>query len=250
MVDKTLRCRHEIKYVITESKALQLENFIKTHLHLDRYCKLQPNHRYPIVSSYLDSDNFKLCRESLEGHRNRFKLRIRSYSEDPDYPRFVEIKRRINTIIYKSRARVTHDQVQTIFQGRSIELKNRTDKDTWDQFRLYMNTINAKPVVLIRYMRRAYENDSENRVRVTFDRNLCYKITNKPVIVLNGPGWRPNNVGGVILEIKFTGRYPAWISRMAECLNIRQRSMSKYGSSIQNACLLKFCAPKIPIHNL
>ncbi len=247
IVDNSLRCRHEIKYVITEAQAAAITRFIKPYLHYDHYCKLQPSHTYSIVSLYLDSANLRLCRESLEGHKNRFKLRIRSYSDNHDYPCFLEIKRRINRIIMKSRSRIRHSDIVDLLAGKNVPIQNKADEEIFRQFQLYMHSINAGPVVRIRYMRQAYENDSENRVRVTFDRDLCYNIKNSSELSLNGRNWRRHNLKGVVLEIKFTGRYPVWLSQMAKCLNLEQQSMSKYATSIKRACTLGFCAPLIPM---
>ena len=250
-VDRTLFCRHEIKYRIYESQAAAVEEFIRPYLHLDRYSKLRRDRQYPIVSLYLDSSNLLLCKQTLRGHKNRFKLRIRSYTDEPGYPRFFEIKRRMNTIIIKNRARVRDEDVATLLSGSPLPPQDyRTDEKTLNQFQLYMNSVRAKPMVLIRYMRQAYEDTSFNRVRVTFDRELCYKVTREPKVLLNGQGWQYNPIsrGGVILEIKFTARYPAWLSRLVACLNLRQDSFSKYATSITDACSLGFCAPQLSVY--
>ena len=245
--DHTIECRYELKYRISESKAVAIAQFIKPYLHLDHYCKLQPNGAYPIVSLYLDADNLRLCQESLQGHKNRFKLRIRSYTDELDYPRFFEIKRRMNTTIIKSRARVMHPNVATLLSGLSLPQQNyNADEETLRQFQLYMNSINAKPVIRVRYLRQAYEDDSDNRVRVTFDRQLGYKVGSSPEVLLNGRDWQRHS-DGVILEIKFTERYPAWLNQMVKCFDLRTQSMSKYATSIKKACLSRFFAPKIPM---
>ena len=246
--DRTLRCRHEIKYRISESEAEAITQFIKPYIQMDRYSKLHRKGDYPIVSLYLDSNELQLCKESLRGHKNRFKLRIRSYTDEPDYPRFLEIKRRLNTVIIKSRARVLAGDVPVLLAGLPLPPQNYTaDTDTINQFQLYMNSIRAMPAVLIRYMRRAYEGDTHNRVRITFDRELAYCVTRLPEVRLNGGSWRrnPYTIGSVILEIKFTDCYPTWLSQMVKHFNLRQKSISKYASSIQDSCLLKFCAPQI-----
>lgn len=245
---RTISYRHELKYHISESKAEAIAQFIKPHLQLDRYCKLQQSGDYPIVSLYLDSGDLHLCRESLGGHKNRFKLRIRSYTDEPDYPRFCEIKRRINTIIIKNRARVMNRDVPTLLAGLPLPPQNYTaDTETINQFQFYMNNIRARPAVLVRYTRQAYEGGSENRLRVTFDRELAYNVTSLPEVRLSGGTWQlnPYTLGGIILEIKFTGHYPVWLSRMVKCFNLRQQSISKYASSIKESCLLKFCAPQL-----
>ena len=247
-VDRTLRCRHEMKYLITEAKAEAIKHFIRPYLQPDRYCKLQRGGTYPIVSLYLDSNDLRLCRESLTGQKNRFKLRIRSYTDEPDYPRFFEIKRRVTNIIIKSRARVMHRDVPGLLAGLPLPPQDyTTDEEALNQFQFYMKIINAGPVVLIRYMRQAFEGDSETRVRVTFDRELCYSVTRIPEVKLEGSGWQRNSltVGRVILEIKFTDRYPGWLSRMVGYFGLRQQSISKYATSIKQSCALRFCAPRL-----
>ena len=248
VVDRVMGCRYELKYVISEAKAEALTQFIKPYLQVDRYSKLQRGGGYPIVSLYLDSDDMRLCKDTLEGRKNRFKLRIRSYTDEPDYPRFFEIKRRLNTVILKSRARVMDRDVPALLAGLPLPPQNYSaDIDTINQFQLYMNSIKAKPKILIRYMRRAYEGDSETRVRVTFDSKLCYCATDAPEVRLSGRGWQRNSIteGGVILEIKFTNRYPAWLSEMVEYFDLLQRPVSKYATSVTEACALGFCAPSL-----
>lgn len=247
-VDLNFGCRYELKYLISESKAHALMQFVESYLPLDRYCKSQPSSAYQIVTLYLDSHNLQLCRESLEGHKNRFKLRVRSYTDDPDYACFFEIKRRMNTIIIKDRVRVEHCNVASLLSELPLSIGGcRTGGDTLEQFRLYMNSINAKPVIKVRYMRRAYEGDSQIRVRITFDRQLAFNVGSAPEVLFTGEGWQRHPLNGVILEIKFTDYYPAWLNRMVKSFDLHQRSLSKYARSVKRSCLLKFCAPKIPV---
>ncbi len=250
-VDRTLACRYEMKYVVSEAQAAAIMRFVELYLKPDPYSRAHPGGFYPIVSLYLDSPDLRLCRESLEGHKNRFKLRIRSYSDDPQIPCFLEIKRRMNAVIIKSRARMTHEDAESVVSGSLVAPRDyRTDEEALRQFQLYMHSIAAGPVVRIRYMRKAYEGDADNRVRVTFDRELAYNIGAANTVVLNGEGWRPHYVGGMVLEVKFTGRYPIWLSQMAGCFGLQAQSMSKYATSIVNSCSKGFCAPKKPILKL
>jgi VTC domain len=246
--DRTLGCRYELKYHINELKAAAIARFVRPYLQVDRYCKLQRSGDYPIVSLYLDSEDLQLCRESLTGQKNRFKLRIRSYTDEPEYPRFLEIKRRMNSIVIKSRARVMDRDLPTLLAGRPLPPQNYTaDTEIINQFQLYVHSLRTRPAVLIRYMRQAFEDTSHNKVRVTFDRELAYKITNRPEVRLGGPGWQRNvyTERGVVLEIKFTGFYPAWLSQMVKYFDLQLQSISKYASSITESCALRFCAPQL-----
>ena len=248
--DRMLACRFEMKYLIDEIRAAGIVRYIRPFLQPDRYSKLQRGGMYPIVSLYLDSPELQLCRESLTGQKNRFKLRIRSYTDEPEYPRFFEIKRRINQVILKSRARVTDGDVPLLLKGRSLPPQGySTDEKALNQFQLYVASIHAGPMVLIRYMRQAFEGTSEDRVRVTFDRELCYKVTHEPYVRLGGSGWQHHalTTGYTILEIKFTGRYPAWLTRLVRDFELEVTPVSKYATSLTQACRLGFCGPALRV---
>ena len=138
--------------------------------------------------------------------------------------------------------------VHALLEGRPLPPQSYTaDIDTINQFQFYSKRIKAGPAVLVRYIRRAYEGDGHNRVRVTFDRELCYNVTSEPDVRLGGSGWRRNpfTEGSVILEIKFTNHYPLWLSHMVKLFDLRQRSISKYASSIEESCLSRFGAPEL-----
>jgi hypothetical protein len=244
--DGTLRCRYECKYQISEAKAAAVEKFIQPYIRPDRYCKLQPTGYYPIVSLYLDSPNLTLCKETLTGKKNRFKLRIRGYNDDPAYPKFFEIKRRLNFVIIKDRHRVKNSEIERLLSGGALPQQYySTEQEPLKQFLFYKQSINAHPLVLVRYLRRAYEDASENRVRVTFDHNLCYKMTNRPAVELGGSGWQRHPFNGVILEIKFTSRFPAWLTRMIGCLELERESFSKYANCVCGASAMNFSAPGV-----
>ena len=242
--DTMLACRYELKYRISEPKARALAEYVRAFIEPDRYARLRPRGEYPIVSLYFDSDGFQLARETLEGKKNRFKLRVRGYSDDPESPCFFEVKRRVSNVILKSRARVQHGDVEPVLRTGRVPTGYKTDENALRQYVLYAQYINAKPLVLIRYMREAYEGDSDNRVRITFDRQLCYRIMREPVVRLGGPGWQEARLDFVILEIKFTAVYPIWLSRMVRTFDLKQTAMSKYASAVRLSCASRFGAPQ------
>jgi hypothetical protein len=143
---------------------------------------------------------------------------------------------------------VRHEDIPRLLQGQQLpEQDFRTNLEGLNQFQFYAQNIKAGPLALVRYLRKAYEGGTHNRVRVTFDRQLCYKINDRPEVTLGGPGWQNNHytLRGVILEIKFTGTYPIWLSRMAACFGLEARGISKYASSVTQSNLLGFCAPTL-----
>jgi len=231
--------RYEIKHLISESEAAAIARFIRPYVRPDPYCELQPEGAYPIVTLYLDSKDFQLCRESFEGKQNRFKLRIRGYSDNPEQPCFLEIKRRLNDVIIKSRVRVMPSEAAVLISRTPPgEQGNNTDGEVLKQFMFYTTAMNAGPVLRVRYKRQAFESTVDKKVRITFDRDLCYKVTSTPSIELNGWGWQPILLNYVVLEVKFTERYPAWLGRIAEYFDLQRQSMSKYVCSVKHSCLM------------
>ena len=235
--DKMLSRRYELKYRINESKARAIARYVEDYIPADKYSITQPDYEYPISSLYLDSNTLDLFNETIDKKVNRFKLRIRCYDDNPESPCFFEIKRRFNTVIVKDRARAEKCSIANILQNPCFLPCNNTnsDEEILKQFQFYARMINIKPIVLVKYMRQAYEGDTSNRVRITFDRNLSFKTVNQPKLQVNGLGWQNVPMDFVVLEIKFTENYPAWLSEMVKMFDLKQTSMSKYVSTVKQS---------------
>lgn len=242
--DSVLSCRYELKYRIRETKARAIAQYIQSYISPDKYSKLCPDYQYLISSLYFDSNDLHLCKETIGEKTNRFKLRIRCYDDKPDTPCFFEIKRRLNNVILKDRARLSKDLITKIVRDYYVPEKLYTkDRDILLQFQLYLRALQARPVVLVRYRRQAFEDDSCNRVRITFDRGLSFKSADAPVLITNGAGWDTVPMDFVILEIKFTNRYPVWLNDMVKIFDLKQTAMSKYVSSVKQSCTMGYCGP-------
>lgn len=242
--DSTLFCRYELKYRIRETKARAMAQYIQQFIGPDQYARKCPDYQYPISSLYLDSNQLHLCHETLEQKKNRFKLRVRCYDDNPQSPCFFEIKRRLNNVILKGRARLSKDQVPSIIQGNQpSSILYKKDMDIIQQFQFYVRMLQARPIILVRYMRQAFEDDSQNRVRITFDRGLSFRTVESPIVTINGPDWNAVLMDFVILEIKFTNYYPLWLNDLTKTFDLKQTAMSKYVSSVKQSCSLGYCSP-------
>ena len=80
--------RFELKYLIPERVALQVRAFVQQHLEVDEFGVGKADFSYPVHSLYLDSDDWEIHRRTVNGDKNRFKLRIRYYNENPRTPVF------------------------------------------------------------------------------------------------------------------------------------------------------------------
>src|ERR1051325_4010342 len=116
--------RFELKYLIPEETALLVRDFVRSYLQMDEYSVGRPNYSYPVHSLYLDSQQLRLYWDTINGDKNRFKLRLRYYSTNPETPVFFEIKRRMNNCILKQRGGVKHDSLPILLRGYLPEMNH------------------------------------------------------------------------------------------------------------------------------
>jgi SPX domain protein involved in polyphosphate accumulation len=225
--------RFEMKYILNEYQAERVRQYISAWMLPDPKAKF--GHRYPLSSVYLDSPNLALYWSSALGEAKRFKLRVRTYSEDPNEPAFFEIKSRYNGIVLKKRALVKKQWVGPFFRGESLPreamvLDDAAGYENLELFRSHVNALGASPRVHVRYMREAYMSRADDPVRITFDSDIACLPSLGPIekIRLNGRGWRHLQSPPVILEIKFTDSYPAWVQEMIQRFSLMRDSFAKY----------------------
>src|SRR5215471_11792293 len=84
---------------------------------MDEYSVGRPDYSYPVHSIYLDSDNLEIYWRTVNGDKNRFKLRLRYYDDKPEAPIFFEIKRRMDNAILKQRAGVKRSAAALVLRG-------------------------------------------------------------------------------------------------------------------------------------
>jgi len=228
------RFRHELKYLISRSKAEAIDSFVRGYMELDPYSSVHITGRYPISSLYLDSHQYTLFNESKTGKKNRFKLRVRSYSDDASAPVFFEIKRRIDRVILKTRIPITREQIDNSLAG-TLPASSIPETENLAQFQMYASRIAATPKILVRYDRKAYAGNQGNQVRITFDSALRYRISDEPSICIQAQDWETTLDNCIILEIKFTGRYPGWLDEMVKTFDLQFRSLSKYTTCLEQS---------------
>jgi hypothetical protein len=219
----TLTSRFELKYWLHPSLLPAARAAIRPFVRADRHATATPV--YPISSLYLDSPDLALYGATVEGRRDRFKLRVRSYSDREDAPVYLEIKRRSGAAIRKTRVAVDRASARRLLVGDRVCDGAIAEAREFDAA---MRDVRAVPVMRVRYRREAYEDLHAASVRVTFDTHLSHHSTTGPDLGLDGPGWCETPTAGVILEIKFTGTCPSWAQAMVGALGLEQRSIPKY----------------------
>lgn len=231
--DKLQSARYEFKYLVSEPKARQVRELVLHHLEPDDFTWGNEGLGYPVHSLYLDSHDFKTCVATQHGEKNRFKLRLRFY-DDPKGPIFFEIKRRVDLVILKQRAEVARRHVAALLEGAAADRSFLLDPDNDRQFKALYNfcelrdRLHARPAAYTSYMREGYEKQGTNAVRVTFDRRLRAGTYRGVLGVDDVEEWSLLEMGGVVLELKFTDRFPEWMLTLVQMFNLTRRGFAKY----------------------
>jgi hypothetical protein len=224
--------RYEFKYLIDERAAADIRRFVRAYLEPDMYTVGREGGGYPVHSLYLDTPDLQLCRATLDGLKNRFKLRIRFYEPHAD-PVFFEIKRRVGDVILKQRAAVRQSSAMRIMDGKSPEPTDLVRCDEKNRFALYefcrlRDELGALPSAYTSYVREGYEPHGSNRCRVTFDRVLRAGEFHGNLSIAGLDRWPSPSLPGTVLELKFTDAFPHWMQILVESFNLVRRSVPKY----------------------
>ena len=232
--DLMQRQRFELKFRVNDSVAQAVRETVSRRLDPDPFGVDQPDGAYPIHSLYWDSPSLALYHSTVNGDRNRIKLRIRFYNDDPDGPVFLEAKRRVNECILKERTAIHRHRLDSLITSlwpTADDLLNDApgQLETARSFCQRVDRLRARPVAQVAYRREAWFAPGRNSVRVTLDhqticepRDVCRISTqlDQPTAVFPS--------GQTILEIKFTERFPTWLSGLVQNLNLVRTSAAKY----------------------
>ncbi len=240
MAENTIqKQRFEHKYRINEKVALGIRDFVSSYLDIDPYGANRPDLSYPVHSLYLDSPGMRTFQETINGDRNRYKLRVRFYEKKGDAPLYLEIKRRCDKIIFKKRVIVHRHAVENLTRGflpdRSALVEPSAEQmDALLSFARLVNHLNAKPKVHVAYRREAWVANGSNKIRVTIDRNVHCEPQDFVSFSTQLHNSRPVFGKDVILELKFTNRFPNWFRDLVQIFGLRQGSAAKYVNGVES----------------
>jgi hypothetical protein len=227
------RQRFEQKYMLDEDQALAVREFVVAHLELDENGVGKPHYSYPVHSLYLDSPSLSTFWSTINGDKNRFKLRLRFYNDHPDSPVFFEIKRRMNHCILKQRGGARKAAVARLLSGHLPAPEDLLRGDGKNLVAIHRfveltQQLQAVPLAHVAYSREAYVDAVSDNVRVTFDRNVLSEP--RPEAVFSTEMTNPSRPFGdrVILELKFTDRFPDWLRNLVERFGLMQCGAAKY----------------------
>ena len=123
-------------------------------------------------------------------------------------------------------------------------------RDVLDDFLHLCNIGHVRGMIYVSYFREIYEATDDEELRVTLDRRIYgsrYDGSGRLCIPRRGirallPFFPPD---GVVLELKFENRAPAWMRQLVREFDLERRSVCKYCACVQTMGL-QWGAPLLP----
>lgn len=226
--------RIEKKFLLPEEKYKALLPEIEEHMVLDEFGEDL------ICNLYCDTDDYILVRRSIQKPVYKEKLRLRSYGVPDDNGRvYLELKKKYKGVVYKRRIKTTLAEAMDYINNRTtIKNGGQIIKEIDYFMEMYRN---PKPKVYVAYDRMAYYGKDDADFRVTFDRNIRYRMNDLRLDhgdrgeMLLDPGTR-------IMEVKADNGMPLWLADALTENKIYTAPFSKYGQIyLKNKAEGKIC---------
>lgn len=187
--------RFELKYILKMHKVAFAESYLMT--------QGRPGKSYDVSSVYFDDYKLSSFHAKMDGHYQRQKIRIRSYSKDfKDVPLYLEQKKRQGDFITKNRFEISQNDFLEAMRGISPH--------PW------LNGL--RPVLTVFYRRKEF---IFTWGRITIDTDITFKSDRFE--------WRYENA---ILEVKtetpFESKWFRWLDRISHV-----QAFSKYATGIR-----------------
>ena len=223
--------RREIKYLVGAAEAEEFKSRVTDLFVRDTH---DDGSGYLSHSVYFDSTDLTFFRQQIEGAPTRSKPRLRTYRPSLDTPPsaiFLEFKHRDADIITKERTALNADQAERLLRG---DLVAPLDDAIIEKFATLRERMSLMNCVSILYHRTAFASTDQPGLRITFDCRLQYSGsfdltpplgTLKPIELADR----------AVIELKFNGDLPAWITNAAAELGFQPSAYSKYANGVQRA---------------
>jgi hypothetical protein len=225
--------RLEYKYLVPVEDLAALRGALAPFVEADGHAR-QPG-GYTVRSIYFDTPALDCYHQKEAGLQRRQKLRLRGYgAQQPQSLAFLEIKRKDDMAISKSRCPVPYRQIRALFASGDVGahvpetpgFPRAAAEARGFFFHLYRRAL--RPTVLVVYEREAFYQHFDPSVRLTFDKELRSRLYPAVEELFAEEDLEPSLAGHFILEIKFSERFPSFLRALLEEFRLERRALSKY----------------------
>ena len=217
--------RTEKKYLLTSGQFDAFSRQLSGFMTIDQYG------RSTLCNIYYDTDDYQLIRASIQKPPYKEKIRLRSYGiPSPQDPVFVELKKKYSGVVYKRREQLPLREAERFLSCGSSPVR---DSQILREIGWTVERYRPSPKVMIAYERIALYGNRDPGLRITFDDSLRWRTT---ALDLTMGDWGSPVLpdGTFLMEIKFCGGMPVWLSHLLSECEIYPSSFSKYGTIYQH----------------
>lgn len=219
--------RRENKYLLGMADYLAVRRQMAGHMHEDQFG------RTAVMSLYFDTSDYQMIQKSMEGGDYKEKFRLRCYgTPDADAPIFLELKKKIQRVVYKRRIGVPYKTIHQVISDGRVRVNDReltaNEAQIEHEIQWVFDRYHLEPKVLVAYDRIAMVDDNDPDFRVTFDFDVRYR-TGDMVMSAGSFGTSINADFDVIMEVKAMGAYPKWFADIISEQHLVKGRFSKYG---------------------
>ena len=259
--------RYELKFVVDEQRAVAIADYVRTYLRPSPHNQSGPIPGHPVISLYMDSPDFFFYRQGFGGPQEPHQVAdplLRQRVEAPCVPGDQAPHQR------RDMQGPGHDQPgkrcgsfsttgwpsPSYWPDPADLMHGKRRLDVYEDFWKIANTIHARGIIYVSYVREIFEAPDDDELRVTFDRHVngtLYDGSGRlgvPAMGFSPPPDRPPYHlprDGVILEMKFDERAPMWMYDLTRIFNLERRAMCKYNALVDGMGL-QFGRRVLPEH--
>ena len=214
--------RYEQKYIVDKTQKALLEQAFMPYMEKDLY------YHSLVRSIYLDTENHRLIRKSLEGETYKEKIRIRSYKTTGDGDLlFLELKKKYKGKVYKRRIEVG-EQALIDWLNNAKPLPESQIAREIEYFKTFYGDLH--PDVFISACRTSYVAKKDAGLRITFDEDVKWRDAD--LTFKKDPyGDDLLDKNACIMEVKTGRAYPLWLCELLSGMHVYHRSFSKCGEA-------------------
>lgn len=225
------RFRHELKYQVSLAAAEEFFKEIQPFCELDKHADQTAS--YEIASTYYDTDDFRFYVDREESVGYRRKVRLRSYNKNGESQAlFIEIKEKHKQFVSKKRVNLKDSSILQCGQPHyrlplDLVIENLEDGAEKREIEYLAGRLELHPIVIVRYIRKAFIPIHENDMRITLDTKISgggehidrFDPDTEKFVLDPSQG---------VLEIKSNQGIPLWLHSVLSRFQFVQTRYSKY----------------------
>lgn len=236
--------RYEQKYVIPAASRDHVLAVAGAYVVPDPHGRPLPTtgSGYVVHSTYFDAPDLGAYHARTDAARVRRRVRVRTYGSPGDRaPVFLELKRKLDEQVIKSRAKVGDADTWAALGERpwawwAAHATGRT-RAVAERFTYVVDTFGLVPLTSVHYEREVYIDPRPDypKVRLTLDRHVTASVRPSVSDLYPAPTLSLVPDDQLVLELKFDGAQPAWMRAIVRELGLAAEPVSKFGLSIARA---------------